>query len=62
EDCTKDNEPICLAVGPEGSGFPPTFQGLRFRIPMSNPLESYNAAVSAGILLYEWQRTAEPLD
>ncbi|MCB1306118.1 MAG: 16S rRNA (guanine(527)-N(7))-methyltransferase RsmG, partial [Leptospiraceae bacterium] len=43
EDCTKDNEPICLAVGPEGSGFPPTFQGLRFRIPMRNPLESYNA-------------------
>lgn len=45
--------PIIL-IGEEGQGVPESYQGLRVRIPMVAGVESLNAAVSAGIALYDW--------
>lgn len=45
-----------LLIGNEGSGLSPTFEAaadIRVAIPMKNGVESLNAAVAAGILIYE---------
>lgn len=47
------SSPLIL-IGEEGQGVPESFAGLRVRIPMSPNVESLNAAVSAGIALYDW--------
>lgn len=46
---------ICLAVGNEGAGISETIidrAGIRLMIPMDGGIESLNAAVAAGILMY----------
>lgn len=50
-------EPCAIVIGGEGSGVTPEIaaQSTRIRIPTAN-VESLNAAVAAGILLYEARR------
>lgn len=51
--------PVALVVGSEASGVSPDIADLcdcRLRIPMQGKVESLNAAVAAGILLYEIRR------
>lgn len=51
--------PIACFVGSEGSGLPAELMAMadrRVRIPMAEPVESLNVAVSAGLLLYEARR------
>ncbi len=43
-----------ILIGEEGAGVPESFAGERVRIPMQSGVESLNAAVSAGIALYDW--------
>lgn len=58
----RDGEPpVALVVGSEGHGARPgwyTVGGRRVAIPMTPGAESLNAAVAAGILLYELTRVA----
>jgi TrmH family RNA methyltransferase len=51
--------PIACFVGSEGAGLPEAVLAMadrRVRIPMAEPVESLNVAVSAGVLLYEARR------
>jgi TrmH family RNA methyltransferase len=51
--------PIACFVGSEGAGLPDAVLEMvdrRVRIPMAEPVESLNVAVSAGVLLYEARR------
>ena len=53
EDLTHD---IALVIGNEGSGVAPALiesSELRIKIPMQGNIESLNAAVAAGVLMYE---------
>ncbi|CAN5699061.1 hypothetical protein BH10BDE1_BH10BDE1_02030 [soil metagenome] len=43
-----------ILIGEEGQGVPESFAGQRVKIPMKAGVESLNAAVSAGIALYDW--------
>lgn len=56
EDLTHD---IALVIGNEGSGIAPALiesSELRIKIPMQGNIESLNAAVAAGVLMYEAMR------
>ena len=56
EDLTHD---IALVIGNEGSGVAPALiesSELRIKIPMHGNIESLNAAVAAGVLMYEAMR------
>ena len=56
EDLTHD---IALVIGNEGSGVAPALiesSALRIKIPMQGNIESLNAAVAAGVLMYEAMR------
>lgn len=51
--------PIALAIGAEGRGLPADLvdqADLRVTVPMTAPVESLNAAVTAAVLLYEARR------
>lgn len=51
--------PIALVIGSEGSGLPRLIKDncdLLVRIPLYGAIESFNAAVAGGILMYEIQR------
>jgi TrmH family RNA methyltransferase len=51
--------PVACFVGGEGAGLPEALLEMadrRVRIPMAEPVESLNVAVSAGVLLYEARR------
>ena len=51
----KKNDNICLVIGNEGHGVSETVESVAeytVKIPMDNGMESLNAAVSAGILMY----------
>jgi tRNA G18 (ribose-2'-O)-methylase SpoU len=43
-----------ILIGEEGAGVPETFNCTRVKIPMRAGVESLNAAVSAGIALYDF--------
>lgn len=43
-----------ILIGEEGQGVPEALQGERVSIPMKDGVESLNAAVTAGIALYDW--------
>lgn len=45
-----------LLLGEEGRGVPSSFRGERMTLPMKNPMESLNAAVAAGIVIYQLTR------
>lgn len=52
--------PICLVIGSEGDGVSPLVRtncDKTLSLPMSNGMESLNASVAAGILLYEIRKT-----
>ena len=52
--------PICLVIGSEGDGVSPLVRShcdKTLSLPMSNGMESLNASVAAGILLYEIRKT-----
>jgi tRNA G18 (ribose-2'-O)-methylase SpoU len=44
---------LSLLLGEEGQGIPSSFTGERMTLPMKNPIESLNAAVAAGIVIYQ---------
>lgn len=51
-----NSEKICLVIGNEAEGIAKEIDDMcdfRVKIPMDNAMESLNAAVSAGILMYE---------
>jgi RNA methyltransferase, TrmH family len=51
--------PLLLLIGGEGAGLPDEALGaadVRIRIPMRAPVESLNAAVAAGVVLFEARR------
>lgn len=51
--------PVALLIGNEGAGLPPEIErsaDALVRIPLSEPVESLNAAVAASLLLYEAER------
>ncbi|MFZ0743473.1 MAG: RNA methyltransferase [Terracidiphilus sp.] len=51
--------PVALLIGNEGNGVPPeltAYAGAAITIPCPGPVESLNASVAAGILLYEASR------
>lgn len=53
---------VCLVIGNEGDGIDATFMNtcqMKVTIPMTNAMESLNAAVSAGILMYQLKRNNE---
>jgi RNA methyltransferase, TrmH family len=56
--------PVACFVGGEGAGLPDALLQMadrRVRIPMMEPVESLNVAVSAGVLLYEaWRQRTRP--
>ena len=43
-----------ILIGEEGAGVPEDIKCTRVKIPMRSEVESLNAAVSAGIALYDW--------
>jgi TrmH family RNA methyltransferase len=52
-------EPVALLIGNEGNGVPERLAaqtGGKITIPCPGPVESLNAAVAAGVLLYEASR------
>ena len=52
-------KPVAFLIGSEGAGLPPEVIDLadsRVTIPMASGVESLNAAVSSGLLLYEARR------
>jgi RNA methyltransferase, TrmH family len=53
-----------ILIGEEGQGVPDSFTGQRVKIPMQADVESLNAAVSAGIALYDWsiKSSSSPLE
>ena len=49
-------ESFCLVPGLEGPGIPEILKGMdQVSIPMANGVESLNAAMATGIVLYAWQ-------
>ena len=51
-----------IVIGNEGNGLPETVAAAcdrRVTIPMHGTIESLNAAMAAGIILWEVQRTAQ---
>lgn len=55
----KNKKPVCLVIGNEGNGVSETVEkraDITVSIPMENGMESLNAAVSAGILMYELKK------
>ena len=53
------SESIALVIGNEGSGMSEEFKistDINVKIPMSGSIDSLNAAVAAGILMYQWKR------
>jgi len=51
-------ESFCLVPGLEGPGIPEILEGARkISIPMANGIESLNAAMATGIMLYLWQNS-----
>ena len=53
------SKPCCLVIGSEGNGvsdFVKDKADLTVKIPMENGMESLNASVSAGILMYALKR------
>lgn len=54
------NAPMIL-IGEEGQGVPESLKCARATIPMSPDVESLNAAVSAGIALYDWSTKKQKL-
>lgn len=48
-----------ILIGEEGQGVPEDYRGTRVKIPMRKHVESLNAAVSAGIALYDWSLKSE---
>ena len=51
-------ESFCLVPGLEGPGIPESLEGTRkISIPMANGIESLNAAMATGIMLYLWQKS-----
>lgn len=48
-----------LLLGEEGKGVPESFEGERMTLPMVNPMESLNAAVAAGIVIYQLSERAK---
>jgi len=49
-------ESFCLVPGLEGPGIPESLEGVRkVSIPMADGIESLNAAMATGIMLYLWQ-------
>ena len=53
------NENVCLVIGSEGNGvsdFVKSKADLTVKIPMENGMESLNASVSAGVLMYALKR------
>ncbi|OQY50975.1 MAG: hypothetical protein B6240_00600 [Desulfobacteraceae bacterium 4572_87] len=58
EDVVRFNFPdhFCLVPGLEGPGIPKTLKGNhKISIPMTNGVESLNAAMATGIVLYRWR-------
>ena len=56
---TKNNEEFCLIIGNEAHGVSTELLSLADKvvsIPMQNGVESLNASVSAGILMYALKR------
>ncbi len=54
--------PLCLMIGNEGAGLSEGLQALadmRLRLPMPGGAESLNAAVAAGIMIYDFVRSGE---
>ena len=52
-------EPALFLVGGEGAGLPDDLVAaadMQVRIPMRHPVESLNAAVAAGVILFEARR------
>lgn len=52
-----------LVIGNESAGISPGITALathRLRLPMRGGAESLNAAVAAGIFMYEWKREGRP--
>jgi TrmH family RNA methyltransferase len=57
--------PVGLVIGSEADGPSDTIQGLApntVHIPMPGPVESLNAAIAGGVLLFEAARQRQPLD
>lgn len=55
----KNGKPLCLVIGNEGNGVSETVEkraDFTVSIPMESGMESLNAAVSAGILMYELKK------
>ncbi len=55
--------PVALLVGEEAHGLDPVVveaAAYRLTVPMSGPTESLNAAVAAGIAVYELSKPGEP--
>jgi TrmH family RNA methyltransferase len=58
-DCVNLAGPVALLIGNEGNGVPPDLAAQAdgaITIPCPGPVESLNAAVAAGVLLYEASR------
>ena len=57
-------ERFCLVIGNEGNGVSPQVQAVathRLRLPMRGGAESLNAAIAAGIMMYDLTKElAEP--
>ena len=54
------NRPLILVIGSEGNGVSPEVRAEathRYRLPMRGGAESLNAAVAAGIMMYDLMRT-----
>jgi len=51
-------ESMRLLLGEEGKGIPSDFRGERIHLPMPKPMESLNAAVAAGIAIYQLSMSA----
>jgi tRNA G18 (ribose-2'-O)-methylase SpoU len=55
-------ESFCLVPGLEGPGIPEVLSGARkISIPMTNGVESLNAAMATGIVLYLWRNRLKNL-
>jgi len=53
-------ESFCLVPGLEGPGIPESLEGARkVSIPMANGIESLNAAMATGIMLYQWRNKGQ---
>ena len=62
-DCFEERyeSPVCLAIGNEGSGVSESLinrADIRLMIPMEGEIESLNAAIAAGIMMYQMRRNS----